>query len=244
MNLTCYIVDDEYHAVKILRQYIEQTEGLELVGYATNPVTGLNEVTRTDSPALTFLDVDMPELSGMEFAGLASLHTEIIFTTSFPEYAVEAFEKQAFDYLLKPVSYERFLKSIKKAKKAALIRQAPAAAAGEDFFFITTEIKGKMVKIAISDIIYVEAAQNYVRLHLHSGRIMAYLTMTEVSDFLSRYAFSRVHHSFLINDQKIKSVEPGQVTLINDRIINLGRTFKGPFLERMKSLLIRTKRKY
>ena len=166
MNLTCYIVDDEHHAVKILRRYIEQTEGLELVGYATNPVTGLNEVTRTDSPALTFLDVDMPELSGMEFAGLANLHTEIIFTTSFPEYAVEAFEKEAFDYLLKPISYERFLKSIKKAKKAALARQHKPVA-GDDFFFITTEIKGKMVKIAISDIIYVEAAQNYVQLHLH-----------------------------------------------------------------------------
>lgn len=243
MRLTCYIVDDEHHSVKILRQYIEQTDGLELIGYATNPVTALNEVIRTDSPALTFLDVDMPELSGMEFAGLAKLHTEIIFTTSFPEYAVEAFEKEAFDYLLKPVSYERFLKSIQKAKRAVSARK-PTPPTEDDFFFISTETKGKMVKIAISDIVFVEAAQNYVQIHLHSGRIMAYLTMTEVTDFLSRYKFSRIHHSFLINDKKIRTVEPGQVTLVNDKTISIGRAFKEPFLERMKFLLVKTKRKY
>lgn len=242
MILTCYIVDDEYHSIEILKEYIGKTAGLELVGFSTNPLIALNEVASAHPPALTFLDVDMPELSGMEFAGLVNLYTTVIFTSAFPEFAIEAFEKEAFDYLLKPLSYERFLKSIQKAKRDALQKQ-PSIKENRDFFFVKTETKGKMVKISIDDILYVEGAQNYININLSSKRLTAYLTLTEIEFYLPKRQFSRIHQSFIINNEKIKSIEPGQVTLERDVKLTIGKTFKELFLERMSGFLVKTKRK-
>src|SRR6185437_11434262 len=161
MNLTCYIVDDETHSIEILKSFIEKTPGLTLTGSATDPLFALNEVMVDDPPDVTFLDVDMPELSGMEFAELVNAHTRIIFTTSFCEYAVEAFEKNAEDYLLKPIGYERFLKAIKKVKTNILNKERKNNRVDE-FFLIKSDVKGKMIKIIKNDIILVEAMQNYV----------------------------------------------------------------------------------
>src|SRR6476620_4809192 len=112
--VTCYIVDDESHAVETLSAYIERVPGLSLIGSATNPLIALEEISGTVHPDITFLDVDMPQLSGIELAGLINDRTKVIFTTAFSDYAVAAFEKNASDYMLKPISFERFLTSVKK----------------------------------------------------------------------------------------------------------------------------------
>ena len=143
MNLTCYIVDDESHSIEILKSFIEKTPGLELAGSSTDPLFALNEVMVAGPPDITFLDVDMPELSGLELAGLINEYTKVVFTTSFPEYAIDAFEIDAEDYLLKPIAYERFLKSIKKVKKN-MLEKSPGNDQPDDFFLIKSEIKGKM----------------------------------------------------------------------------------------------------
>lgn len=239
MNLTCYIVDDESHSIDILKSFIEKTPGLELAGSTTNPLFGLNEVMVQNPPDVTFLDVDMPELSGMDFADLVNDHTRIIFTTSYREYAIEAFEKDAEDYLLKPIGYERFLQSIKKVKRSLgqggkLITQ--------DFFLIKSDIKGKMIKIIKEEIVLVEAMQNYVRLKCTTGEYMAYLTLAEIEAYLPKEHFSRVHRSFIISRQRIKTVEQGQVTLLDGSSITLGRAYKDHFLSGMKELLVQSKR--
>jgi DNA-binding LytR/AlgR family response regulator len=140
MNLKCYVIDDEYHSVEMLLSYIDQTDGLELQGFSTNPLIALNEVTGTNPPDITFLDVEMPELSGMEFAEMANLYTKIIFTTSFQEFALEAFEKEAFDFLLKPISYPRFRRSVQRVqldvKKAEALQKKK-----RDFFFVKRKLK-------------------------------------------------------------------------------------------------------
>jgi DNA-binding LytR/AlgR family response regulator len=242
MNLKCYIVDDERHSIDMLIEYIEKTDGLELQGFSTNPLIALNEVTGTNPPDITFLDVEMPELSGMEFAGLANLHTTIIFTTSFPEFALEAFEKEAFDYLLKPISYPRFRKCIQHIMRGTTVAK-PYQTEKRDSFFVKSETKGKMVNVIINDILYIEGAQNYVKIHLTTGELMAYLTINETGEYLSADNFSRIHQSFIINNDRIKSVEQMRVTLENNVNLNLGRYYKDAFLERMNERLLKTKRK-
>lgn len=226
----------------MLIEYIEKTDGLELQGFSTNPLTALNEVTGVNPPDITFLDVEMPELSGMEFAGLANLHTTIIFTTSFPEFALEAFEKEAFDYLLKPISYARFRKCIQHIMRVNTVAK-PSQPEKRDSFFVKSEIRGKMTKVIINDILYIEGAQNYVKIHLTSGELMPYLTINETEEYLPIGQFSRIHQSFIINNDRIKSVEQTRVTLENNINLNLGRYYKDAFLEKMNELLLKSKRK-
>ncbi|OJW14276.1 LytTR family DNA-binding domain-containing protein [Mucilaginibacter sp. 44-25] len=243
MNLRCYVVDDEYHSIEMLIEYIERTDGLELQGFSTNPLTALNEVTGPNPPDITFLDVEMPELSGMAFAGLVNLHTTIVFTTSFQEFALEAFEKEAFDFLLKPISYARFRKCILHIQRTGIAAR-PAKKEKRDFFFVKTESRGKMVKVIINEILYVEGAQNYIKIHLTSGDIMPYLTINETEQYLPMDQFSRIHQSFIINNDRIKSVEQTRVTLEKDITLNLGRFYKDAFLEKMNELLLRSRRKF
>lgn len=243
MNLKCYVIDDEYHSVEMLIEYIEKTEGLELQGFSTNPLTALNEVTGANPPDITFLDVEMPELSGMEFAGMANLYTKIIFTTSFQEFALEAFEKEAFDFLLKPIGYARFRKSVQRIQRTAMEVKS-VQNEKRDFFFVKTETKGKMVKVTINDILYVEGAQNYIKIHLVSGEIMPYLTINEIEQYLPLEQFTRIHQSFIINTARIKAVEQTRVTLEDGSVLNLGRFYKDAFLEKMNGLLLKSRRKF
>ncbi|RKR84625.1 LytTR family two component transcriptional regulator [Mucilaginibacter gracilis] len=243
MNLKCYVIDDEYHSVEMLLAYIDQTDGLELQGFSTNPLVALNEVTGANPPDITFLDVEMPELSGMEFAEMANLYTKIIFTTSFQEFALEAFEKEAFDFLLKPISYARFRRSVQR-----ILRDVKKAEAGQkkkrDFFFVKTETRGRMVKVTINDILYIEGAQNYIKIHLISGDIMPYLTINEIEQYLPMDQFTRVHQSFIINTDRIKAVEQMRVILEDDITLNLGRFYKESFLEKMNELLLKSRRRF
>ncbi|MGF7079738.1 LytR/AlgR family response regulator transcription factor [Mucilaginibacter sp. UYCu711] len=244
MSLKCYVVDDQYHSVEILVEYITSTEGLELHGYSTDPVKALDEVTSDSPPDVTFLDIEMPELSGMDFAGLANLHTTIVFTTSFQEFAVEAFEKEAFDFLLKPISYARFRKCIQKIRKREAIIK-PEKDKISEYFFVKSDTRGKSVKVVIKDILYVEGAQNYVKIHFqHGNDIMPYLTINEIEQSLPPEQFSRIHQSFIINNSKIKSVEHSRVTMEDDTQLNLGRYYKEAFLAKMNELLLRSRRKY
>ncbi|MBB6107752.1 two component transcriptional regulator, LytTR family [Mucilaginibacter lappiensis] len=242
MSLKCYVIDDERHSVEMLIEYISKTDGLELQGFSTNPLTALNEVTGANPPDITFLDVEMPELSGMEFAGMANLYTRIIFTTSFQEFALEAFEKEAFDFLLKPISYARFRKSVQRVQRMAIIAK-PEPEEKRDFFFVKTEMKGKMVKVTVNDILYIEGAQNYIKIHLLSGQVMPYLTITEIEQYLPMTQFSRIHQSFIINTDRIRAVEQTRVTLENGTVLNLGRFYKEPFLEKMNEVLLKSRRK-
>jgi len=243
MNLKCYVVDDEYHSVEMLIEYIEKTDGLELMGYSTNPLTALNEVTGSNPPDITFLDIEMPELSGMEFATLVNLYTKIVITTSFQEFAFEAFEKEAFDFLLKPISYTRFRKAIQWIQRTAISAKG-VQNLKRDFFFVKTETKGRMVKVTIDQILYIEGAQNYIKIHLNSGEIMPYLTINEIEQYLPLDQFARIHQSFIVNVNKIKAVEQSRIMLEDETYLNLGRFYKEPFLEKMNDFLLKSRRRF
>jgi two-component system LytT family response regulator len=224
MNLSCYIVDDEFHAIGILKGFIENTPGLALAGSSTDPLAALEEISSL-RPALTFLDVDMPAINGIQFAGMVNAQTTVIFTTAFREYAVEAFEKEAADYLLKPISYERFLIAIQKIRKN-LAAKAPAADTHASWFFVKTGIKEKLQKVDFHDILYISGCDHYVEIQLREQKIITYLTLTEIQEKLPAEYFTRIHKSHIINHEYIHFMEPGQVKLRDATVLPVGRSYR------------------
>ncbi|MES2108577.1 MAG: LytTR family DNA-binding domain-containing protein [Bacteroidota bacterium] len=242
MNITCYVIDDEAGAIALLTEYIGRTPGLELVGSSLNPLTALDELTSADAPDITFIDVDMRQLSGLELAGMVNLYTTVVFTTAFPEYALQAFEKEAFDYLLKPISYERFAKCIQHAKRKKKLTAKNGHPIREDFFTIKSEVKGRMVKVKFDEVMYIEGAVNYIQIHTTEGKHMTYLTMKEIEWHLPKPLFARIHRSFMINVNFVKVIERSQVRLENGEALIMGDYYKKRFLDLMDEHLVKTDR--
>jgi len=242
MSISCYVIDDESGAIALLKEYIERTPGLELLGSSLNPLTALDELTSENAPDITFIDVDMRLLSGLELAGMVNLYTSVVFTTAFPEYAVQAFEKEAFDYLLKPINYDRFIKCIQRAKRKMTKQAKTDYPIREDFFNIKSEIKGRMVKIKFDEVIYIEGAVNYIQIHTTGGKHMTYLTMKEIEQHLPKPLFARIHRSFIINVNYVKVVERSQIKLENGESLIMGDYYKQRFLDLMDSHLVKTDR--
>ncbi len=221
--LTCYVVDDESHAIETLVSYIEKTPGLRLLGTSTNPLEALEKINTSLQPDITFLDVDMPELSGLDLAGLISDRTSVIFTTAFPQHALIAFEKNAADYLLKPVSFDRFLASVKKVSSLLEPRQQKME---NDHIYIKTNIKGKVKRINFSDILYIESIRNYLSIHTITETYITYLTMKELEQVLQGDKFFRVHKSYMVNSDRIKIVHGSTIFFDKDISIPIGHKFK------------------
>lgn len=242
MNFTCYIVDDEAEAIALLQEYIERTPGLELIGSSQNPLEALDVLTGKNAPDITFLDVDMRQLSGMELAGMVNLYTSVVFTTAFPEYALLAFDKEAFDFLTKPIDYERFVKCIQKAKRKIKKGSEPETADQHGFFNIKSEIKGRMVKIRFDEVMFIEGAVNYIQIHTTDEKHMTYVTMREIERHLPKTLFARIHRSFIVNIDFVKVIERAQLKLENGESLVMGDHYKQKFLDFMDERLIKTDR--
>jgi len=242
MTISCYVIDDESDAIALLKEYIERTPGLELTGASSNPLLAIDEITGRHAPGITFIDVDMRQLSGLELAGMVNLYTTVVFTTAFPQFALQAFEKEAFDYLLKPISYERFVKCIQRAKRKMHQLNTQEYSFRDDFFNIKSEIKGRMVKIKFEDVVFVEGAANYIQIHTTEEKHITYLTMKEIEHHLPRQVFARVHRSFIVNINFVKIIERNQLKLTNGVYLTMGDYYKQGFLELMDARLVKTNR--
>lgn len=243
MNITCYIIDDELDAIDLLREYVTMTPGLELVGSSQNPVESIDFLTGEAAPDITFLDVDMRQLSGLELAGMVNLYTTVVFTTAFPEYALEAFDKEAFDFMLKPINYERFVKCIQRVKRKIAQPFDNISPRIDEFFTIKSEIKGRLLKVRFDEVIYIEGAVNYIQIYTADGKHMTYITMKEIERHLPAEKFIRIHRSFIVNLDFVKVVERSQIRLTNGDTLVLGDHYKDHFLEFMDTKLIKTERK-
>lgn len=240
MSLNCYIIDDEQHSIEVLVKYIDQTPGLKLLGTATNPLLAIEEICNKHPPGLIFLDVDMPQLNGLDVADLIGPASSIIFITSFREYAPEAFEKNAVDYLLKPINYPRFLKAVTKVMSN--IANQPSGNDSSPYFFVKSNIKGQFNRITIADIRYIENIGNYIYIHTDKEKITTYLTLSEVLSRLPEQTFSRIHQSFIINHAIIRSVEYAQVRLSEQLNLPIGGTFRAAFREKIQRDTLISKR--
>lgn len=208
-KIRCIVVDDEPLAVEMLATYIGKTPSLELVATFTDPVLALSSISR-QKPDLVFLDIQMPDLNGLELSRLLPSETRIIFTTAFKQYAFESYEVEAIDYLLKPIRYQKFLESVAKAEKWMEMRKAasrPEDSGMKDKAFI--KVDGEFRSIVFDQILYVAGMKDYVMIYLESEAVplVTHITMKAIEDMLPSDRFMRVHRSYIVALNKITAVD-------------------------------------
>ena len=236
---TCIIVDDEQHAIDVLEHYVKQIPSLQLLASFTNPLRAL-ELLNREKVDLLFLDIQMPEISGLDFIRAIQGRSKVILTTAYSEFVTEGFELEVEDYLLKPIPFPRFIKAIQRVQSTPPATDPAAADTGvDDYFFVKTELKGKMLRINFSDIDYIESMKNYVAIHHNGMKTMALLTMKDLEDRLPAARFLRIHRSFIIAVDKITAIEGNTVLLRNVKeSILLGETYRPAFLEKMRGKML------
>lgn len=238
--IKCLVVDDEQHAIDILVHYIKQTPYLELVDSTLSPIEGL-QIVASKQIDLIFLDIQMPEISGIDFIKAINGKCKVILTTAYTEFAIEGFNLEVIDYLLKPISMPRFLAATQKAYKAIHPQKEvqEETAIEDDYMFVKTESKGKMLKINLSDIDYIEGMKNYIAIYRNNQKILVYTNMKDMEERLSAKQFIRVHKSFIISIPKITGVEGSLILLKNvTATILLGESYKPAFMAIIKSKLV------
>jgi two-component system LytT family response regulator len=238
--INCLIVDDEQHAIDILTHYVKQTPFLHLVRATTNPVEAL-ELVNSSKIDLIFLDIQMPEISGLDLVRAINGKARVILITAYSEFATEGFDLEVVDYLLKPVPLPRFLKAVQRALNIITL-SAPRNKEEDiedDYIFVKTEFKGKMLKVNLNEIVYIEGMKNYVAIYHNNQKTIALLNMKDLEDRLPKKNFMRVHKSFIVSLNRITTVEGNRILLRNTQAdILLGETYRSEFLETMKAKLI------
>jgi len=233
--IRCLVIDDEPPALAILADYIGQVPFLTLVGTTTDPIQGLTWVQQGRAD-LVFLDIQMPRLTGLQFLKLAGHRARVVLTTAYPEYALEGYENDVVDYLLKPIAFERFLKAAHKvlallppfvpaetAPAPAPAAPAPMPAAGH--LFVKGDTKNKYLRISYADILYVEGLNNYVLLHLPHERIATYQTLKELAEALPQPPFMRVHKSYIVSLDHVRLLD-GNTLYVQDKLIPVSDTYR------------------
>jgi two-component system LytT family response regulator len=231
MSSTCMIVDDEPLAREVLVKYIGRCPLLALEASCSSAYEAMEFLDKT-SVAIIFLDINMPGLSGLSMIRSLDRPPEIIFTTAYPEYAVEGFELDAADYLVKPFSYERFLKAVNKALKRFGNRNSPVPESAEQKKFLLVKADGRIFQVEHASIACVEAMGDYVRIHTDSGVITAYETMKNMECLLPEDQFLRVHRSFLVALGRISFLE-GNMLRVGDRDVPVGQSYRERLMNRM-----------
>ena len=232
LPIRCIIVDDEPLAVTLLADYVEKTPGLQLVLRTTHVLDALRAVQegKTD---LLFLDIQMPELSGIQFMKIIRQACKVILTTAYAEYAMEGYEHDVVDYLLKPVTFERFTIAVEKAR--ARLAAGPAAGAAvataPGHIFIKTEYR--IQKINLAEILYIEALRDYIALHTDTGKILSLESLKNMEQALPADQFIRIHKSYIVNKNRIDFLERGKV-VINKTWLPVGDTYREKFLAQIR----------
>jgi len=230
MTLRCVIIDDEPIARKGLKEYIQDASFLQLAGEFDNPLKAA-DLLMQEKIDLLFLDIQMPKMTGMEFLKTLTHPPMVIFTTAYPQYAVEGFEWNAIDYLLKPFSFERFWKAVSKARSMQEAIAQPATATEEPgYFFIKSD--NKLIKILYDDILFVEALQNYVAVYTTGKKYITYLTFHSIEAHLPAGRFVRTHKSYLVAAAKVESIEGNEIT-IGTHHIPISRTEREAVLQQL-----------
>lgn len=228
MPLSCYIIDDEPPAIKVLEHYIRQSPQLQLLGSAADAVLGMQAI-QEQKPQLIFLDINMPKLSGIGLLKALSHPPAVIFTTAYPEYALEGFELEAVDYLLKPFSFERFLKAVNKAQRLAAAQEVPEEAPS----FLLLQADRKLYRVPLEEILYLQAYGDYVKVHANKQLYVPKTTLNLLEEELPANLFFRIHRSYIIALPKIQYIE-GNFVVIRDEKIPVGRSFREGLLKMLQ----------
>jgi DNA-binding LytR/AlgR family response regulator len=222
-RLSCIIVDDEPVARKILHEFTEQVPFLDLQGQFENAMKA-EEFLKDNQPDLIFLDIEMPKVSGLQMLKRINIESMVILTTAFPQYALDGYELDIIDYLLKPFALHRFLKAVQKAKEFYEMKtQSDGSSLPPSYIFIKSE--KRIERVELSEILYAEVLGNYMTIHTDRKKIIAYLTMKSLESQLSSTDFIKIHQSFLVNRSKIESVE-GSDLKVGTRSLPISRNYR------------------
>ncbi|MEO6149215.1 MAG: LytTR family DNA-binding domain-containing protein [Mucilaginibacter sp.] len=236
--IRCLVVDDEPLALNILEDYISKMPFLVLVKATTNPIEALTLVQ--DAAAdLVFLDVQMPELTGIQFLKIANGKAKVILTTAYPQYALEGYELDVVDYLLKPIAFDRFYKAVQKVQSILQPSATPAPPVQHtqvqqqqdfmnDFIFVKTE--HKIQKVYLHNILFIEGLKDYISIFTTTERIITLQNMKKMEDALPEKYFIRVHRSYIVSIDKIDSIERSRI-FIGDKVIPVGDTYRDEFFK-------------
>lgn len=211
MSIKTLLIDDEYLALKLLEEFAGKVPELEVIGKCKSPVQAL-EVLSRQTVDLLFLDIQMPSVSGINLLKSLPQAPLTIFTTAYADYAVDAFNLNAVDYLLKPFSFERFLQAVQKAKEHPRLRPATLVIPKESKDFFTIKVDGKLTKVRFDDILFVEGLKEYVRLVCRDARLVTYERLTNLENILPDN-FLRVHKSYIISKDKVESLEGNRLVI-------------------------------
>ena len=223
MIINCAIIDDEPLAAGLLKSYAEKTPFLNLIGTYGSAVEAMKEL-RNNPAHLLFLDIQMPELSGIEFAKILPKETKVIFTTAFEQYAIEGYKVSALDYLMKPVSYEEFLKAANKALDWFCVSQKRQTYAADRFMYVKSDYK--LVRVALDDILYIEGLKDYIRIYLSDGqKVMSLMNMKKMEDYLPRPEFLRTHRSYIVHMSKAEAIERFRI-VFGDQYLPISDSYK------------------
>ena len=234
-KIRCIIVDDEPVAREILERHIAKIDAIEVVASCKNAMEAFQAIS-SQKIDLVFLDINMPEISGLSLARSINKNVKIIFTTAYREYAVEGFDLQAVDYLLKPISLERLLQAVNKYLnenvQVALVPETEADEDKSDSFFVRSD--RKMVKIAYADILYIESLADYIKIYLDKKNVVTRETISSIEAKLPKHEFVRVHRSFIVALKAIDSFTSEYVE-IGKKQIPISRSYKDQVLKRLEN---------
>ncbi|WP_420551947.1 LytR/AlgR family response regulator transcription factor [Tenacibaculum aiptasiae] len=222
MNIRCLIIDDEPSSQNVLKLFINKIEYLELIHICNDALEALDFLKSNDIDLL-FLDINMPHLSGISFYKSLKNPPKVIFTTAYSEYALDGFEVDAIDYLLKPFSFDRFLKAVSKIKNLK----------DNSIDYIIIKSEKKLHQIKVNDIYYIEGLGDYIKVHLKDTFLITYKTLKKITDLLPKSNFVQVHKSYIINKNRLDYIE-GNLAVINSKNIPLGQKYKSTFLNKLK----------
>jgi len=230
MNIRCVAIDDEPLALNILVDYIEKTSFLVLAEKFTNSVKAFKYLSENEIEIL-FVDIQMPDLTGLDIVSKLRNKPLIIFTTAYSEYAMDGFKADAIDYLLKPIDYPDFLKAANKAREWILSRRSVLnIQSSKDYLFIKSEYK--TIRINFNDIKYIQGMSEYVKIHLTHGKpIMSLLSLKSLEATLPENMFMRVHKSYIVNLQKVIVIEHNEIVYDDGVIIPVSNQYKSKFQE-------------
>lgn len=224
-ELRCIVIDDEPLACRLVSSYVERTEGLVMIGSHTYASTGL-EAIKSLKPDLVFLDIQMPEISGLEIARQIPASTKVVFTTAYRDFAVEGFRVNALDYLLKPISYNEFLEAVERARSLHK---------DDSDNFITVKSEYRLVRIPVRDILYIEGLKDYIKIYIEgeSKAILTLMSMKAIQAMLPTDRFLRVHRSYIANTDRIRIMEQGRI-VYGDNRVPVSDSYRTELMERLK----------
>ena len=227
--LTCMIVDDEPLAVRLLESYVEKTPDLQLLASYTDSITAINAV-KEQTPDVLFLDIQMPNIDGMELAHSLPVETRVVFTTAFKEYAFESYEVNALDFLLKPIRYNKFLNAVEKARKQ-MPTQTETIQSSTQQNTVFIRVDGEWRNVVIDRITYVSCIKDYVMFYLDNEPrpLITHLTMKAVEQMLPSEKFLRIHRSYIVATDKISKIDRNDCVYIGKEVIHVPEGYQQAF---------------